>query len=154
MPTLRERIVDEIVTLLNTSTPGGVPVAKRSYTFTIDAAASNSIIVYPKSDQAIIPSLAPQPVTRRSLVVVIECRAKSTASERPDAEADALASWVVKALCGRRQGPYDANGPLYHAIVEGETTFEMEQADHGYALVTVEVVVQYQSRANDPETWA
>lgn len=157
MATIREQITDDVVALLNAGSP---PVTvKRSYGFAVDLEAAKSIIVYPKSDVADPPlggrtgGLSNVPV-KRMLTLAVECRSKGTPTERADAEADVLAAWVVKTICGKKKGPADAGGPLYHGITEGETTFEYDQRDHAYCLVTVEILVAYQSRANDPETWA
>jgi len=45
------------------------------------------------------------------------------------------------------------DGKLYHLIVEGETTLTLDQADHAYCLASVELIAEYQSKVNDPETW-
>lgn len=154
MASIREQIVDEIVATLNAGSPP--VVAKRSYQFAVDLAVAKSIIVFPRVDSPESIGIVEAGVkpTKRRLTVAVECRAKGTNTQRADEEVDALAVWVVKTLCGRRKGPGDAGGPLYHYMIEGDTEFELDQLDHAYCLATVNVTVQYQSRANDPETWA
>jgi hypothetical protein len=157
MSTFRERIAEWAVTTLNTGTPAGVPAASRSYLFTIDAdIADKAISVFLEKDQPLVRPVRMTPglLMKRLLTLRVECRAKSTATTRPDQEVDAMAAWVVKALCGQSLGVSDAGGPLFHATVEGETSFAMDQRLHGYILATVEVAIEYQTKADDLEVWA
>ena len=153
MPTLRERIADDVVALLSAGSPQVVP--ERSRTFSIEAAQTNSIIVYWSQDRIVPvgPMAYGASLVDRELEVIVEVGAKGTSSSRPDEEADALASWVEKKLAGQSKGVQA--GSLYHSLqVRRVGPVQLEQADYSYALVPIEVVAKYQSRANDPETWA
>lgn len=125
-------------------------VVRRTYTFALDIAAAKSIIVYPIRDETEPVGGRNQPVlTKHSLILVVECRAKGTASTRPDQEIDELYKWVVATLAGKSY----SNG-LYHIIEEGPTVFSIDQADHAYCLAAVQMIVRYQTRVNDPDTRA
>lgn len=152
MASIRDRIVDDVVSKINTGTPpAGVPTAKRSYTFQL---SGDSIVVFPVKDEAdrIGGRVTGGPVQRRTLTLAVECRAQGTASLRPDQVVDVLAQWVEQKLGGQSKGVND--GALYHVMLVGPTVFALEQADHSYCLARVEVVVEYQSRVDDPATWA
>jgi hypothetical protein len=152
MATIRETILDAILSFLNTGTPGGVPQAKRSFLYTIDSAQLPSITFYAEKEDATVQHAENMAaITLRVLTVVVECRAQGDATNRPDEILDPLLSWVVKALSGRRAT--DSTGP-YHLIFEDSTEWDYEQADHAYAMATVRIGVQYQSKVNDPEAWA
>ena len=144
--TKREAILDEIMTLLLASPPGGVDI-KRSHTFAINLASSKSIVVAPVSDMpAPVGGRSNAVLQYRELIVGLECRAKGTTTSRPDEEVDALIVHVVKTLCGR--GDASMN---YMQIEEGQTTFAIQQADVSLALATVEIRVRYTTRTDNPE---
>lgn len=144
--TLREAILDEVFSLLNTSPPAGVEV-KRSHTFSINLAAAKSIVMVPvRDDPAPVGGRSNAVLQYRELTIGVECRAKGTTSTRPDEEVDALLVHVVKSLCGR--GDASLN---YMQIEEGATTFNIQQADVSLCMATVEIRVRYTTRTNDPE---
>lgn len=151
--TKRMAILLDVVAVLN----GGAPpvVADRSFTYAIDLENAKSLIVYGGKSEK------PEPIgknemnashVKRRFHIHIECRAKGTAGTNADDETDALASWVVKKLGGLSKGVND--GQLYHLLIEGETEMELDQEDHQYGMVKVEIIAQYQTPANDPDTWA
>lgn len=152
MATIRTAIVADIVALLNAGSP---PVAaKRSYTFAVDLSSAKSIIVYGAREEepdAIGGNRMSASHVRRRFHVIVECRAKGTATTKADEEVDALAAWVVKTVAGKSKGVTE--GKLYHLIVEGETVLSLDQADHAYCLASVGLIAEYQSKVNDPETW-
>ena len=152
MATIRETIMDAILSLLNTGTPGGVPQAKRSYLYAIDEAQLPSIVFFSEKEDAKLFGSENMPaITLRTLSIVVECRAKGDATNRPDEILDPLLSWVVKALSGKRAS---ANVGPYHLIYEDGTEWDFDQTDHSYVLAKVRFGVQYQSKVSDPDTWA
>lgn len=153
MATLREQIVDAIITALNTGTPGGVPAAKRSYTYGVDATQLPVVNVFWLKDQ---PLPAPAGVSgvpvRHNLIVAVEVITKGSSTDRPDEVADAGLAWVVKALDGKRPAPGNT-GP-YHVMQDGGAENRLQQKDHAYCVARALVAVSYQHKQGDAETWA
>ena len=141
-------IVNQVVALLNTGPPAGVPVAKRTYTYSFDATTLPALVVYPDRD---VPEQSPSSVgvlTRRVLYVNVVSIVAAGPGERPDEVIDVIRAWIVAALAGYREQN------LIHRIAESETAFELAQVDHAYCKCQVEVAIEYQTRANDLGQWA
>jgi hypothetical protein len=148
--TVRESIIQGLVTQLNTGTPAGVPAAQRTRLAALQVGELPSIIVFPLSEEPEIQGGNRGPLVRATLTTAIECRGKGSATLRPDQAVDPLLAWVVKALGGRRLSD-GAGGHLTHPIKEGRTTWRYEFADDALCLATVELEVPYQHLVADAE---
>lgn len=150
--TLRERIADDVMALIAAGSPPAAPERSRTYAFGPEAV--NSVTVYWTEDriEAVGVMNFQASLVTRELDLVVEVRTKGTSSSRPDEEADVYASWVEKKLAGQSKGV--TAGSLYYVLVVRGVSMELDQADHARALAKIFVTAKYQSRANDPETWA
>lgn len=150
--TIRETILQDMVARLNApERPSGVPETQRSYGAAVGILPH--IALYPEKEDAEVwqgirgaPSL-----TKRTLVVSIECRAQGDATDRPDTAVEPLLSWIVKALSGVVS---EGNTGPYHLMFEESTEWDFDQTEHAYVLARLRVGVQYQTKVNDPDSWA
>lgn len=148
----RDLIIDDVVALLAAgAVAAGMPTAKDAYTFQL---TGDSIIAFPVDDtvERAGGRVTGGPVQKRTLVLAVECRGQGTVSVTARKRADAIASYVETTVGGKSKGVTE--GSLYHVILVARTVFALEQADHAYCLARVEVEVEYQSRVDDPASWA
>ena len=84
--------------------------------------------------------------TDRTLRIVLECRVEA-GDTVADTALDALLVWVVKAM----MTDYTL-GARVNNIVEGETTWDIEERADSIAAAMVEFEIMYQTAYNDPES--
>lgn len=139
---LRERIVQAVLTKLNTGTPSGVPDAKRAWTTVLNENQLPMIAVYwPKDDAR--PIGGPQPVLMdRTLTLAVGVWFAGNVSTTADQLADAALQWIVSSLSGQEEAG------LYELMLEDGTECELAGAEVPFARVTVHVTVKYQTAVN------
>lgn len=153
---IRERIVQDVVTVLNTSRPAGVPQFKRSYGYGIPPGDMPFNAVYRKgrdSHEPVGGKLGP--LRKRTCQIWITCWAKTDPadmSKPADQLVDASVKWVFKALEGLSKAVNA--GQLYHMLLVTEGEIDYEQADYLYVKESVVITAEYQSKTGDLETWA
>lgn len=134
--------MSDLVTALNTGTPGGVPQAARSRTKPYEAASLPAVSVYPLREAAERVGGKTGPIIKRRLTIRIECRA---VGEPADQVIDPMVAWVTKALAG------NTLNNLAHDIEETGTEWEVELADKAYGLASIDFSILYQTKTTDQE---
>lgn len=146
--TIREQIIQAVLSALNTGRPGGVPAAIRSRYHNLIVSALPAVTVFPESCVPVAIQQPRGPLVEWSLNLVVECVAAGDAGMSPDAAVDPLVAWVTKVLGANRFGG------LAIRTDEGKTTFQMGFSGQGrtpLCRARVEIQVQYTTRANDAE---
>lgn len=146
MSSIREQIAAAALTALNTSRPGGIPIAVRLNTKSIGSDALPAIALRIASDA--VHQLDPNgPIVARTLTLEIDCMAKGTALVTADTAVDPLTAWTLAAL------KVDQTlGGLANSIDEQGTAFDYQQDDYQYCKATVTYAVEYQSNTNNAES--
>lgn len=142
MASLRKQIVDALITQLNTSRPAGVPAASRIRQSQFERDEAASISVYPGDEAVQSATNRPSPIVRRTLQVLVECRA---VGDEPDVLLDPLEVWAEKAVGS-------ASSALWHDAPQLTLThheYAIGAKPHGLARLTFQI--QYQTRRGDPE---
>lgn len=148
MSSVRERIVEAAVAALNSGTPIGVPAAERATTIAIDSHTLPKLLVYvgPK-DRASDVGGKRGPLRAREMQLTIEAWTLGTDELSPDAVADPLLVWVIKALEDQ------SLSGLVTGLREQETEFELARgADGPVCRAAVTMVAEYSQRAGDLES--
>lgn len=145
MSSLREQILQAVVTALNTSRPTGVPAAERARNWAIDPDQLPKILVYAGRDSARDVGGRRGPAQEKRLELEIECWAAKSQTLSADAAADPLYLWVVKALADKTLGG------LVSGLREDESSIALEEVDAQICLTTVRLSATYQQRADNPE---
>jgi len=150
--TKRDEVTDLIVTLLGTTPPGGVPVAKRGFLFDMSAASVPAITVFPENDDLELrgDGKGAPDITKHRVAIRVEVRAKSDTTHSADQNAELMLNWIEKTLNGRI--PTDRTGP-FHIMHIDSIEWDYEQMEHGYVLVKNKLIVELQNKYNDPNAW-
>lgn len=142
MASIRDQILDAVITALNTGTPVGVPAATREEKH---------------YEQAQLPAITIRPITEivspihnrqglvkeRQLKFIAEIRAVGTI---PDKALDKHLVWVTKKLDG-------FTSSLVNAIVEeGEIAWGVGIQDYAEGICTVPYTAYYQTKKGDQES--
>lgn len=152
MATIRTQLLDLVVTMLNSGTPGGVPQSRRGFLFSVGAVSLPTISVYPAKEDAVLQlGNSPPGLTKNTMMVQVEVRQKGDASNSADKLAEPLLAWVEKALSGQR--PTDNVG-LFHLMWKDSLEWDYDQMEHGFVLAKMTIGVQYQTKTTDPEARA
>lgn len=149
--TVREQIMETLITTLNTGRPVDVPVAERLRFLSIDSDQLPVMVVAPIREETARVAAGFAPLAQRRLVVAVRLYVKGATGPAPlavDALAEPMLAWIVKQLVGMRVPN------LIVDIEESETAWEFVESDSPMARVTLELVVSYQTRLNDLEQWA
>ena len=152
MSSIREQIVDEIVTLFGaTGGPAGLGV-HRERTRPLDQEQLPAVVIYFAEEEPI--PLAHQqfkaPLVERQLALMIECRAIGTLAVAPDEALDPITVWVTKQLI---QNAEDATSPLRqlaNEVMEGKTIWLSKEGDQPIAAAVVMFLVKYRTSRSDP----
>lgn len=145
MATVREQILDAVVTALNAGAPAGFPVATRTNPDPYEPGALPAVTVFPTDESVSDVGASGHrrgPVTNRRLTFRVECRA---IGEPPETALDPMIAWVVKALAGSTMGG------LAHDVQEQRTEWVVEAAEEVYGLASVEFAVDYRTLTNNLE---
>lgn len=147
MSSIRQQVMDAMLSALNTGRPGTVPqIGKWTGLAVEDSHLPFSSLA--RAKEVISPvGTRSAPIVRRTLRVEIEHLVAGTATPSATAEenAEPLLSWNVKALVG------NSLGGLAIELNEGEITWTLEQADRPYVRVTHRFEVVYTTHANDAD---
>lgn len=139
MTTHRERIMQAVVTALNTDRPDGVPSAERSRVLSLEGSLP-AIVLYPiKEDVERMGQLA-----KRSFALAIDCTAEAPVDGEPvDAQLDAMLAWLTRALAGSRLGG------LAQDTQELGVAWDIEARDSAFGRATATFGIRYVTPIND-----
>ncbi len=147
--TIRNQILPVILALLNTDRPAGVPETVKGYTWEIhkEQLPFQSAYWGPENCRPIGGKYNGL-LTERSLELKLDTFVAAAAGQTVDDALDPILSWNVKALAGQ------FSDGLFRIILESKTDPDLETVDQQYGHVVTTFIVEYQTRANDPEAWA
>lgn len=143
MSSLREQILADVNTALNTGRPPGVPAADRSRADDIPETVATAISVRPFRERVERVGSAKGPLAQRQLVIAVDCWASAAGDQPVDQALDPLLEWVTKALGGQTLAG------KAHSVEEAEIRWDMARRDGAYVRVPVLVAVRYQTLRND-----
>lgn len=149
MSTVREQVLEAIVTALNTSRPTGVPEANRSrylqVTPTPDAPKFMDVR-FIEDDELPVPDTDDESVLQlHHAQVVVDSYAIGIDGTTPEQEADKMAAWIAKALNRNRLGGLVTSLRVRKSIVLQPV------ADRAYIRLRTGLLVKFTSRAMDAE---
>jgi len=144
MATIREQILDELLTRLNAAPPSGVPAAVRERVNPFEPGS------LPKRNLCIPPTTQAQetvdrvggrrgPVVQRVLRVGVECYASGSTTESLDAMLEANTAALVS----------DESGQLFHEVEEESTTWEATGLEQDFRKATQIFRVTYVTKKQD-----
>lgn len=142
--TRRELVTVAALAALNTDRPVGIPVTRRVRGF--DQPKSEALAISLRQFKEEIdkgPGPAGGGISKRALILAIDCRAQGSSSATPEQVLDPALEWVTRKLGGSRLGG------LVFSTLEVEIRWDDEQADHAYARATVYVVCRYETLVAD-----
>jgi hypothetical protein len=142
MATLRERIIDAVVTALNAGRPADVPEATRLKTTPYEPSQLPAMTVYPVREDVEDVGGRFGPLVKRALTLRVECRA---IGDPVDRNLDPLLAWATKALSGN-----DLGG-LVIDIAETGTEWAVEPAEAVHGIAVVDFTALYATKTNDQE---
>ncbi len=158
MSTIRQQLLTAMETRLNTGRPAGVPQVERSRAVDVDpeqlpSLVMNWVAATPRTNlQQVRREPAEDVVCRRVLSVRFASRAAGGGGQTAEQNAEVMAAWVVKQLCGVVS---DAS-PFYHLahrIDLGGEACSFSHGAPGQCLVDVELIVDYGHLVSDAEAW-
>lgn len=149
MSSIREQGIQNAVTKLNTSRPGGVPFFIRSLSSAVLPQDLPKNIVYPADDtQMDGQDLNTKGVRRLYHDIAVETIFKGDGVTAPDSLIDPILVWARKVLPGQ------VLPNVYMGIEYVTTKFVRAQADYPYCRAIAIFRIYYQNATKDPEAWA
>lgn len=148
---LREQILEAIVTALNASPPTGVPNAKRSYSYAIQVGDLPARLVYADPEHPeTVERLQGRggPIVKRKMPVIVENCIAGNATQRADQLVDALVSHNSTVL--PKNMLITSNVPLCYDIEELHLHFLLGQGTRPFAMWRHRFLVSYTTKVNDP----
>ncbi len=150
MASIREQGIQDVVNMLNTNRPVGVPLFQRSYSWGVTPAELPKNIVYPTDDDQMEgQDLSTRPVRRRYHTLASETLFKGDGVTVPDQLIDPIYVWILKTVVG--QTKYQT---LFAGIEFAGAKFHRAQADYPYCRMVIYLRVYYSAALKDPEQWA
>lgn len=144
MSTLRETaVLQAAMTQLNTGTPGGVPQTQRSRADDIAPASLPAMGLRPVVEDVTRPGGARGPLSKRTLLMALDCWGVATGSAAIDQVIDPMLEWATKALGGSNLGG------LVDQVNEVKLAWKSDFEGQPYGKATVYFEVHYQTRVND-----
>lgn len=147
MNSIRLRIRDAILLALNTSRPGGVPVANGRRYIPGEPLRDAEMGVFLLGESAAPGGGRMGPLTARELRGVVQPRAIAFDSSHTEDAVDAALRWCTEILFDAPKPT--AFGELIHDIEELGTTYEVVQGDQLYVVATLQFLVRYQTQRAD-----
>ncbi len=142
MASIRDQILDAIITALNTGTPVGVPAATREEKH-YEQSQLPAITIRPITEMVLPVHNRGGLVRERQLKFIAEIRAVGTI---PDKALDKHLVWVTKKLDG-------LTSSLFNALVEeGEINWGVGIQDYAEGICTVPYTAYYQTKKGDQES--
>lgn len=150
MSSVREQVLETILSAYNTGRPAGVPPAERSRYVAIDEGQLPVTVLQPEKEKVEPAKGRFGPLVMRSFRMMLLHRTAGSSSVSPDQAVDPLLSWGVKALCGQKPGT--ALGNLVIEIREADLEWHFQTEGAVPTLLTVHTFeVFYTTRVNDAE---
>lgn len=146
MPTIRSRIISEIVTLVETSRPIGVPSPRRLRTSPVDDGQFPSLIFYPGDENIESIHNDESPSKQRTLTLYAEVR---VSGDEPDELADPILDWLTKRLGSTRLPTTEYPKGLVLGIQETRIQWRIAQATKQYFVALVSFDIRYKTKRND-----
>lgn len=142
MASIRDRILDAVLTVLNTGTPVGVPASTREVRI-YEQAQLPSIVVRPVGENVSQVHDRKGLLKERQLRFVVEVRA---AGAVPDKALDKHLVWVTKKLDGY------TNALFNDLLEEGDIAWIIDMQDFAVGMAVVPYIAYYQTKKGDQET--
>lgn len=161
--TIYSRIALKVIDLINASRPGNVPEPKRNHMRQLDESQLPILNVRMGQSGPLIDAATAHriqmigPTSLQAAICHVDIFVKvENDSQRPEDLIDPILAWVVKSCAGRQETSEIADvDRTFIQIDPGPRIVpDAEQVDFPYGNTRVDLVVLYQTRANDPETWA
>lgn len=137
MSSVRNQILDAVVTALNTDRPAGIPAARRRriHPYEMEDVPAIDVVPVEESVEGIGGRLAVN--ANRRLQFAVRCWA---AGDAPEVAADALLLWAVKALDGNRLGG------LVESLFEVRTGWVFDVGDTVVGVAETVFLAEYATR--------
>jgi|GEM_PF-3680682 len=149
MSSIREQAIGAIVAALNTSTPEGMPTARRERLSPYGPGALPGLnVVIPdlggRAQEAVEQKAGTRGLVQRSLAIGVECYASGSGTQA----LDSLLCWASQALAG------STLGGLVVRVDETGTAWESASAERDFWKATALFRVLYLTRVADQESKA
>lgn len=156
--TIRERIIEDVLTFVNTGRPAYVPLVERTRTKPVDMTTmtvpQRSIALYPRADVVLNDKFKfGAPLKQRELTLRFEIVSTGTDTTRPDEDAEQIYAWLVQKLGGKTD-PVTGQSRYYELLESATEWPEMDQANHAFGVLVLDWKALYQTKTTDPEQWA
>lgn len=144
--TVREAILEAMLSALNTGRPTGVPVVAEGRHRNVQPAQMPAMTLFPVDEQLSPIHSRRSPLVASQMVLVLELWGAGSVARTSSRAIEPMAAWVVRALAGQTLGG------LATAVYKRRLRYQYGQSGKTpVCLGRLEVVVEYTSRANNDE---
>ncbi len=139
MSTIREQIIEAVLTVLNTSTPPGVPACTRLKMEPMSASDLPAMTIFPMREE-VQPAKGGRfaPFVERILTVKIVMEAAGSDTTTADQAVDPMAAWISQ-LGGSTLGGVALD------TEEGQSEWLYQEGDFPYAALATELMIHYRT---------
>jgi hypothetical protein len=146
---VRSRIIDAAIALLNTNTPSGVPQADDTRLESYTPGELPSILVFENREQGETEKEGRWAYfVKKALTLRVEIRIAETDVLKSRAAMDPIYCWCVQQIAAANQAP--VFGGLAEDSYESQLEWQYAAEDQAFTLLQIDFRVEYSTIKNDP----